>query len=139
MRIPFWVLAFLLPNACAAGADSSLGAGTASLLKTKNTPSVHRTDSTTGVTYLSIPVRFGMPTSTVSTAAQFSLENWSTSLKQQGRVQVYIVATPDFYEVVEQELPRHQRDFNSLKEAIACANRLYADWPLVSMEPEGAR
>ncbi|MNY26809.1 hypothetical protein D3C86_1606780 [compost metagenome] len=64
----------------------------------------------------------------------FSPGNWSMSVKRKDRLQVYIAETPDWYEVVEQELPRARRDFNTLAEAIAYANRQYGDWPLVSLD-----
>ncbi|HEY9899246.1 MAG TPA: hypothetical protein V6D00_08705 [Pantanalinema sp.] len=71
---------------------------------------------------------------TTSGVHDFSPDNWSLSVKRKDRLQVYIAETPDWYEVVEQELPRSQKDFNTLKEAIAYANRQYADWPLISLD-----
>lgn len=71
---------------------------------------------------------------TASGARDFSPENWSLSIKRKERLQVYIAETPDWYEVIEQEMPRSQKDFNTLAEAIAYANRQYADWPLVSLD-----
>lgn len=67
-------------------------------------------------------------------ARDFSPDNWGLSVKRKERVQVYIAATPDWYEVVEQEMPRSEKVFSSLAEAIAYANRQYADWPLVSLD-----
>ncbi|MBO9541529.1 hypothetical protein J7643_13150 [bacterium] len=69
-----------------------------------------------------------------SAERDFSADNWSLSVKRKDRLQVYIAETPDWYQVVEQELPRSQRDFNTLKEAMAYANRQYADWPLISLD-----
>lgn len=87
-------------------------------------------------TYLAVPARLGMPkTKPTATDRSFSKTNWSYSVKQKGRVQVYIVQTPDWFEVVEQELPRFQKDFNQIEEAVAFANERYADWSLVSLEP----
>ncbi|HEY9855873.1 MAG TPA: hypothetical protein V6D05_09070, partial [Stenomitos sp.] len=87
-------------------------------------------------TYLAVPARLAMPKAgSTSPDRSFSKTNWSYSVKQKGRVQVYIVQTPDWYEVVEQELPRFQKDFNQVDEAIAFANERYADWDLVSLEP----
>lgn len=95
-----------------------------------------RWDETTQRTYLAVPARMAAPrTKPAASDRGFSKANWSYSVKQQGRVQVYIVQTPDWFEVVEQELPRQQRDFNRLEEAIAFANERYADWSLVSLEP----
>lgn len=96
-----------------------------------------RFDPETGQTYLSIPTRFYGHTmeATGALPVGFNDQNWSNSVKQEGRVQVYIAQTPDFYEVVEQELPRSQKSFNSVGEAIAYANHAYPDWPLVSLEP----
>lgn len=93
-----------------------------------------RWDESTRRTYLAVPARMAAPRSK-ATDRKFSKANWSYSIKQQERVQVYIVQTPDWFEVVEQELPRHQKDFNRLEEAIAYANERYADWALVSLEP----
>lgn len=87
-------------------------------------------------TYLALPARLVTPkTKPTATDRGFSRTNWSYSVKQKGRVQVYIVQTPDWFEIVEQELPRYQKDFNQLDEAIAFANERYADWQLVSLEP----
>lgn len=95
-----------------------------------------RWDEASGRTYLSLPTRMAAPRSRPGTASDgFSKGNWSYSVKQKGRVTVYIVQTPDWFEVVEQELPSLQRDFNRIEEAIAFANERYADWPLVSLEP----
>lgn len=95
-----------------------------------------RWDESTRRTYLAVPARMAAPRSkATATDRKFSKANWSYSVKQQERVQVYIVQTPDWFEVVEQELPRHQKDFNRLEEAIAYANERYADWALVSLEP----
>lgn len=128
-------LALLCLTACATpGSNAPLAASS----RTKTQPSQRwqRVDASTGFTFLSVPVNYRTLVSTSSSQAyRLTRENWSSSLKQKGQVQVYIVQTPDFYEVVEQELPRARRDFNTLNEAIACANRLYGDWPIVSMEP----
>lgn len=88
-------------------------------------------------TYLALPGRLVSPKNLPSAqqGRGFSRTNWSYSVKQQGRVQAYIVQTPDWFELVEQELPRYQKDFNQLEEAIAFANERYADWDLVSLEP----
>lgn len=93
-----------------------------------------RWDEATRRTYLAVPARMARRTPTTRERS-FSRTNWSYSVKQQGRVQVYIVQTPDWFEVVEQELPRHQQVFNRVEEAIAYANERYADWSLVSLEP----
>jgi hypothetical protein len=71
---------------------------------------------------------------TTSQARDFSPDNWGLSVKRKERLQVYIVETPDWYEVVEQEVPRSEKVFSTLSEAIAYANRQYADWPLISLD-----
>lgn len=128
-------LGFLCLTACAPP-SSNPPLAASSTAKAQSSLRSIRVDPTTGLTFLSVPVRFRALVSTASGEPQLlTRDNWASSLKQKGQVQVYIVQTPDFFEVVEQELPRARRDFNSLNEAIACANRLYGDWPIVSMEP----
>jgi len=106
------------------------------LAQTSSTHGSLRWDEDTQRTYLAVPARLAMPKAgATGTDRSFSKTNWSYSVKQKGRVQVYIVQTPDWYEVVEQELPRFQKDFNQVDEAIAFANERYADWNLVSLEP----
>ncbi len=87
-------------------------------------------------TYLAVPTRMAAPKSKATLGDRaFSKSNWSYSVKQKDRIQVYIAQTPDWFTVVEQELPRHQRDFNRLEEALAYANERYPHWSLVSLEP----
>ena len=82
---------------------------------------------------LSIPVR--TVTSLGASSSNFTKGNWSSCVKQQGNIQVYVTQTPDFYEVVEQEIPRNRQDFNDLDDAIAYANQHYAAWPVIPLEP----
>lgn len=97
---------------------------------------VLRWDEASRRTYLAVPARMAAPKTKPTIADRaFSRQNWSYSVKQKDRVQVYIAQTPDWFTVVEQELPSHQRDFNTLEEAIAYANGRYPDWSLVSLEP----
>lgn len=55
-------------------------------------------------------------------------------MKQKDRVQLYLAEPPDFYDVIEQELPRFRERFASLKEAIQSSNQKYATWQRTSLE-----
>jgi hypothetical protein len=98
-------------------------------------PAAHRPSDAAGYVLLAVPVKATRrAVAAASGSTDLTDANWSWTVKQKGRVQAYVVQTPDFYEVVEQELPRHQQTFNSLPEALAFANQHYASWPLVSLE-----
>lgn len=98
-----------------------------------------RPDTDTGRMVLSVPMHYRArvitPASGSPDPKALTDQNWSWTVKQRGRVQAYVVQTPDFFEVIEQELPRHQQDFDTLPAALAYANQRYPDWPIVSIEP----
>lgn len=142
-----WLLAGMLTALCL-GACSSAPTDLALAPKTSGSQSYRplalgstlqgtaRWDDDAQRTYLAVPARVATPkTKPTATDKGFSKGNWSYSVKQKDRIQVYIVQTPDWFEVVEQELPRHRKDFNRIEEAIAYANERYPDWSLVSLEP----
>lgn len=91
-------------------------------------------DATSTRAYVAVPIRLSGATSS-QPAASLTRDNWSWSVRQKGRVQVFVTQTPDFFAVIEQELPRGIRNFGTLDEAIADANHRYSDWPVISLEP----
>lgn len=93
-----------------------------------------RPDATSDRVYVAVPVRVARATAS-QPALGFTRDNWSSSVRQQGRVQVYIAQTPDFFEVIEQELPRTVRSHPTLEGAIADANQRFKGWSLISLEP----
>lgn len=133
-------LSLLMLGACSpAPTDRSLSSKASESFRPlalgRSTQGTLRRDEEAQRTYLAVPARLAAKARATTDDRSFSKTNWSYSVKQKGRVQVYIVQTPDWFEIVEQELPRYQKDFNQLEEAIAFANDRYADWELVSLEP----